>query len=124
MNTWTRIGIGLGVVVAGLGGVLAMTNPNPTAYETFATNKLADYLSTKLCGNEAKKLGLQQDCEDTLRSGRVPLRRFITRQTDRQNFLFFSIYTTQLEISPLLPSYRFETVGGLGQFYVYKSERQ
>jgi hypothetical protein len=112
-------------VVLGLTGlVLAVTNPDQATYESFATTQLVDYLSQEVCSDTVQTLGLNRDCKNLLRSNQTLIRRLIARQTQRQNFLFFSIYRTDLEIMALLPTYQFETVGGLGQFHVYKSEKK
>ncbi len=124
MTPW-KLAAAIGGIVLGItGGALIVTNPDQATYESFATTKLVDYLGREVCSNAVQTLGLNRDCEKFLRSNQALIRRLITRQTQRQNFLFFSIYRTDLELTVLLPSYQFETMGGLGQFYVYKSEKK
>ncbi len=123
MTLLQKVAIIGGVVLAGAAGLLAVTNPDQTAYEAFAVTQLVDYLGKEVCGDAAKELGLNQDCEKLLKSQQSAIRRLVARQTERQNFIFFSIYRTDLEIMAFLPSYQFETIAALGQFYVYKSEK-
>ena len=123
MNLPQKVTIMGGVVLAGAAALLASTNPDQTSYEAFAVTQLVDYLDKEVCGDAAKELGLSQDCEKLLTSQQPAIRRLVTRQTERQNFLLFSIYRTDLEIMAFLPSYQFETIAALGQFHVYKSEK-
>ena len=48
----------------------------------------------------------------------------LTANTRQQNFIFFSIYTTDLSVSSMIPSYHFETVGALQNFYTYKAQER
>jgi Domain of unknown function (DUF4359) len=112
-----------GALLIGASGILAATNPDQTSYESFAATQLTHYLGQEVCGDAAKDLGLGQECEKLLRSRQSAIRRLVARQTERQNFLLFSIYRTNLELMAFLPSYQFETVAALGQFHIYKSEK-
>ncbi len=124
MKTWQLVAIMGSVVGVGIGVILAITNPDQAAYEQFAAKQMADYVGQNLCAKDAQSLGLHQECEELLQSNHGIIQRIIARNTERQNFMFFSIYRTDLELTILLPAYRFETVGALEQFRIYKSEKK
>ncbi|MBD0389868.1 MAG: DUF4359 domain-containing protein, partial [Nostoc sp. C3-bin3] len=52
------------------------------------------------------------------------IQEIIARTTERQNYIIFSIYRTDLKISSWIPSYKFETVGAFDQFYTYTAEKE
>jgi hypothetical protein len=115
------------MVLAGLGGAMFATNPGPTAYDNYATERLSDYLQETACPQAGETL--QQPCEDLLENNKSELKQLIANNTERENFWLFSIYRTNLSfnlpiIGPLLPSYHFETVGVFSGFHTYKAERQ
>ncbi|MBW4518553.1 MAG: DUF4359 domain-containing protein [Scytolyngbya sp. HA4215-MV1] len=126
-------------VVAAVAGVallagsigLAGSNPSPSAYEDFAVQKLSQFLKDDAC----KKLifGLQNQCPEWIDDNQSTIKEFIAQNTQRQNYIFFSFYTTDLSARSLLPSiplisrlpsYRFRTVGALQNFYIYEAKRQ
>jgi uncharacterized protein YceK len=121
MRKWQVAAIAVGVLLAGLGAVMAATNPDQQAYESFATEALIDYGGKKLCP-KVPFLG-QSQCQSLLQSNKKEIRRFVTEGTQRHDFFLFSIYKTNLSIHPLLPSYEFGTVGAFQQFYVYKAKQ-
>lgn len=114
-----------GVALAGLGGAMALTNPSQEAYEEYAIEQLTTYLKDEACPQAPKVFGdlLQRQCKTLVDSGRPQIQQIITKTTQRQNFILFSIYRTDLEIGPVLPVYHFETVGVLQKFYVYQAEK-
>jgi hypothetical protein len=125
----------LGVTLVGLGGALVATNPTQSAYEDYATRQLTVYLSDQsgeLCNNTPDFLNdlLQggDRCaaliEDLLTDNQDQVRQLISRQTERQNYFFASVYETDLEVHSLLPSYHFKTVGVFNTFFVYEADQQ
>lgn len=111
-----------GLALIGVGGVLALTNPNQENYEAFATQKLTTYLGDNVCIKAP--FGLKEQCKSALVSNRAEIQKLISDGTRQQNYLFFSIYTTDLSLTSLLPSYHFETVAVFQQFYVYQAKQQ
>lgn len=124
----------LAVAIAGLGVSMAVTNPKPEEYETYATKQLSRYLQQEggsicdqievpdvlsgLVGDQCPKL-----LSSILKNNQKQLKTIISKGTERQNFGVLSIYRTNLEVSDLLPRYEFETVGVFNRFFTYKAER-
>jgi hypothetical protein len=116
----------VGVAFLGLATAMAITNPRPAAYDEYATQQLTVYLKDNACTQAPDILGdvLQAQCVQLLEQNQTQLREFISRSTERQNFVVLSIYKTDLSLNELLPTYHFETVGVFQWFYTYKAERQ
>lgn len=115
-----------GAALAVLGAALALTNPSQDAYEEFAVEQLTTYLKEEVCTQAPKSFEnfLQRQCTILVDTGRPQLQEILFEKTIRLNFVFFSIYLTNLEISPFLPAYHFETLGAFQKFYIYKAEEQ
>ncbi len=139
MSKWLKNSLILGgAVLAGLAGVLAITNPNRQTYEEFATEQLMIYAKQELCEDVSQDLGgfLSRSCETFVEVGRDPARQLIRQQTEQQNFGLFSIYKTDLSVDEFIPSdlisligetppaYHVESVGILQQFIIYRIEEQ
>ena len=114
------------VAIAGLGVVMATTNPSQANYEKFAVQQLTEYLKKDVCQKAPKVFGdfLQRNCSVLVDSSRPQMQQIIAQTTQKQNFLFFSIYRTDLSINPFIPTYHFETVGVFQNFYIYAAEEQ
>lgn len=114
------------VAIAGLGVVMATTNPSQANYEKFAVQQLTEYLKKDVCQKVPKAFGnfLQRNCSILVDSSRPQMQQIIAQTTEKQNFLFFSIYRTDLSINPFIPTYHFETVGIFQNFYIYAAEKQ
>lgn len=112
---------------------MAVTNPSQERYHQYAAQRLSQHLQQKECvklddslRNLCKLLEREQ--------GQTLLKRLIADNTERQNFLLWSIYRTNLSTSNILPSflngllsipsvsYQAETVGVFGQFQTYRIE--
>lgn len=128
-------GIIVGAVLAGIGGALILTNPEPQAYQDYATEQLLTYAKQEFCEQAPSDFGnfLGNACQSLLETGRTPAREWIISTTQRQNFLFFSIYRTDLDLNEVLPTglfgqdlpaYHAESVGIFQQFFTYKAEEQ
>ena len=121
LNILKSIGI---AALAGLGTVMAIANPSQSEYEEYAIAQLTTHLKENVCPQAPKDFNrfLQRQCKTLVDSGRPQLQRLIAENTDQHNFIFFSIYRTDLSISPLLPGYHFATVAVFQKFYTYESE--
>lgn len=124
-----------GVILAGVGGVLALTNPEPSEYADYAADELVAYAKQELCDSSASDWGtfLGNSCQTLLDAGRAPARELIRQQTQRQDFLLFSLYQTDLSFEAFipaglldqsLPSYHVEAVGIFERIFIYKAEER
>lgn len=114
-----------GFALIALGGVMTVTNPGSEAYQEYATEKLTIYLKENVCSDISEQLGnfLETYCTALVDTGRPQIGEIIAQTTQRQNYLLFSIYETELAIASPLPGYRVQTVGVLQNFYIYQIER-
>lgn len=108
-----------GAVLVGLGVAMVVTNPRPSAYNDYATERLTEYLKAEGC--EKALLG-QRQCVAALESAQPQIAELIRESTERQNFLLWSVYRTEFSL-PLLPAYQFETVGAFQSFYTYEFQK-
>ena len=106
-------------LTASCGGMI-LTNPGSAAYQEYAVEKLNLELKERAC---SKVGGFRGACHAIVARLRPQMGGIIFQGTERQNFLFFSIYSTNLSLHPSLPSYHFETVGVFYNFYIYKGEK-
>lgn len=105
---------------------MATTNPSQRSYEEFAVQQLTQYLKKDVCAKAPKAFEnfLQRNCSVLVDSSRPQMQQIIAETTQRQNFIFFSVYRTELFINPFIPAYNFETVGAFQSFYIYTAEKQ
>lgn len=117
----------LGVGLAGLGTVMAILNPEEAAFEEFAVRKL------KTDGCKEVPSIVREQCPGFVETNKAEVKKLITQNSDRQNYFFFSVYSTNLSARSLfpgvpffikLPSFQLETVGMFGKFYIYDAEKQ
>ena len=123
-----------GAAVVGLtllGLSMANTNPSEAAYEEYATQRLTNYLKDNVCDKPKNILDnlpikIDSQCDKLLDSANPQIQEIITRTTERQNFIIFSIYHTDLKLESFsfIPGYKFESVGAFNNFYIYKAQRQ
>lgn len=115
--------LGLAAVL-GLG--MATTNPNQTKYEEYAVQRLTEYLKNDVCNKTTKLLErlINYNCDKLVDSANPQMRQLLSATTERQDFVLFSIYRTELKLSTWIPSYKFETVGAFNNFYTYMAEEQ
>ncbi|NJK28244.1 MAG: DUF4359 domain-containing protein [Coleofasciculaceae cyanobacterium SM2_3_26] len=109
------------IAFVGLGAAMAVTNPEQEAYETYAAEKLSEYVKDNVC---EKAPVFQEQCKSQVDNQQSEFRRIVAESTERQNFLLFSIYKTNFSLPAPLPSYEFETVGVFQSFYSYQAEKQ
>jgi len=118
--------IGAAVGLAALGVTMAKTNPSQAEYEEYAVQRLAKYLKTDVCKKTTNLLEnlINFNCEKLVDSASPQMQEVISRTTKRQNYILFSVYSTDLKLNSWIPSYRFETVGAFNQLYTYTAEEQ
>ena len=97
---------------------MVLTNPEQTAYEDYAGHKLEYYLKENACKEVEQGLGnlIPGGCHSLVNRVSPQVQQFIAQKTERHNFLFFSIYSTDLSVHSFLPGYHFETVGVFQKF--------
>lgn len=119
-----------------LAGAIALTATNPTSedYETFAVEQAKDYLKTEVCPEKLPLIGnaLEEECQTFLDSeaAQPQLRAVIASGTDRQNFVLFSLYRTELAIDTLfpfiprglVPAYEIKSVGLARSLHLYGAD--
>jgi Domain of unknown function (DUF4359) len=124
MSKLVIVGAGLGLV--GLGVAMAMTNPAPEAFAEFALQQLREE------GCREIPFGLASRCPQFIDDNRPQLQRLMLNNTKRQDFGLFSLYQTELSTRSLvpdfplmlmLPTFRFQTVGVLGNFYLFEAKK-
>ncbi len=118
INTKSLGLLGLGALTC-LGGVMVATNPGQDAYESYATEQLVTYLDQEVCTKAPKVFGLNQECQRLVRSNRPQIQRIIADGTQQRNFVFFSVYTTELSVASFVPKYRVFTLAVFDQFLIY-----
>ncbi|MEN9260314.1 MAG: DUF4359 domain-containing protein [Thermostichus sp. HHBFW_bins_43] len=116
-----------GLILVGGVTALALTNPTLEEYGAYAGETLAAYATQEYCAQIPAFLKtLIGECQALVRELQPELEALFMRQTRRQNFFLFSLYTTDLSLvnfGPLggsLPTYHFETLAGAGRFYTYE----
>ncbi|NMG22517.1 DUF4359 domain-containing protein [Brasilonema bromeliae] len=117
----------LGVVaVSVLGMAMANTNPSQAKYEEYAVQRLSEYLKSNVCKKSQNPLEnlIQMNCDKLLEAANPRMREIISISTEKQDFLIFSVYRTDLKLNDWVPSYKFETVGALENFYTYNAQKQ
>ncbi|MGL5805943.1 MAG: DUF4359 domain-containing protein [Xenococcaceae cyanobacterium] len=107
-----------------ISGVMFFTNPEQKTYTRYASDRFAKEIPQAICqskqldnyfGDFAPKiislcnlgLGLSLNPTQDL------VESFLDRNTDRQNFFLFSIYTTKI------PDHNFKTIGAIGNFITF-----
>lgn len=122
LKSFGYIGI---LTLAVFGAAMAITNPDEPSYEQYAVEQLTTYLTDDVCNQVPKAFEnlVKSSCASIVDSSRSEIQQVISRTTYRQNFIFFSIYYTDLSISPAIPFYRFQTVGVMQNFYTYSAEK-
>ena len=116
---------GAAVLVA-LGVAMASTKPSKAEYEEYATQRLSEYLKEEGCSKTPDILGnfLKLNCAEIVKSASPQIKQIINASTQKHDYLIFSVYHTDLKINSLIPSYKFETVGALDNFFTYKAKKE
>ncbi len=117
--------VGLGVL--GFAGLLAVTNPDDSAFGEFAL----DQVKTQGC-KEVPKI-IREQCPRFVQENQAQVKKLIAQSTTRQNYGLFSVYHTNLSTRSIvpdlpifldLPAFQLETVGMLDKFYIYQTEKR
>jgi Domain of unknown function (DUF4359) len=118
--------VGAMVLAAALGVTMAQTNPGQVEYEEYAVQRLTQYLKQDVCKKTSKFLEslIHTKCEKMVDSANPQIKQILSATTERQNFILFSVYRTDLKLSSWIPAYKFETVGAFNNFYTYTAEEQ
>jgi hypothetical protein len=112
--------------LVGLGLLMSLTNPSRESYQEYAVETLSSYLKQEACRQIPSIFGnvLRNQCKSLVDTARPQIENIIDRSTEQHNFILFSVYHTDLEISPALPAYQFQTLGVLQNFYIYQAEEK
>ena len=106
--------LGSGLVLA-TSLILFVTNPSSQKYEKFATEQLVLYAKENICSQDSNSLEeaiKSQVCNLMIDTGRIQMPGLIRETTQRKNYLFFSVYETDLLL------YEFEILGIFNKFYI------
>ena len=116
--------IGLLMIVAGsgLGGVMALTNPSQSAYESFAVDRIGDLAKDK-CDRAPNGLGafIQGPCRAAIEAYKPELRPILAAATSRQNWVLFSVYRSNIMVPIVNLQVQVESIGIFDRFFVYKT---
>jgi len=101
---------------------MAATNPNQAQYNRFAAQKTAAFIQNDLCEApidipEILINFLRSGCSTWASRSQPSIADYIDQNTERQNFILFSLYTTKL------PTHQLKAVGLFEQFYLYDVRR-
>jgi Domain of unknown function (DUF4359) len=112
MTQWLGLGVACGLSIA-----LAANNPRQEYYTEFATQTVSKFLIRDLCraNDKTPKLFntmIKDGCQAFMQQGKTEIRAFIAHNTERQNFILFSLYTTEFPIRPL------RVLGIFNQFFL------
>ncbi len=116
---------GAAVLIA-LGVAMVGTNPSRVEYEEYATQRLGEYLKEQGCSKTPNLLDnlIKFNCAKFIDSASPQIQQIVKASSQQHDYLLFSVYHTELQISPFIPSYKFETVGALDNFFTYKAEKE
>jgi hypothetical protein len=114
----------LGLAV--LGVFMANTNPSQPKYEQYAVLKLTEYLKVNVCTKTPNLLEniIKFNCSQLVDEANPQIKDLIKVTTQRQDYILFSVYRTDLRLNSFVPAYTFETVGAFDRFYTYKAQKQ
>jgi hypothetical protein len=120
MERWQVCSIGMGAV-CGLAGIMAMTNPDRAAYETYAIEQIGN-LARNECDRAPAGFGviLRGPCRAAIEAFKPQLRPLLAASTTRQNSIFFSIYRSDISIPAFNLNVQVESIGMFNNFYTYK----
>ncbi|MCJ8280821.1 MAG: DUF4359 domain-containing protein [Rivularia sp. ALOHA_DT_140] len=109
-----------------LGVAMAGTKPSQAEYEEYATQKLSQYLKEQGCSKTPNLLDnlIKFNCKNLIDSAAPQIRQIVNASTQKRDYIIFRVYTTNLQINSVIPSYKFETVGALDNFFTYKAVKE
>ena len=103
------ISIGTAVVA----GVMVFSNPSTERYVNYATEQFSETGKNSFCSGEMP-VAAQQSCKFVLSQGKGVVKSLVENSTKQENFVLFSLYTTDL------PNRKMTTLGAFGNFYMFK----
>lgn len=123
MKTLSALGVGAGIILLGSAVLMAIGNPGKPDYESYAVETLSLYLKKEVCPQAPVEFGgfVQSYCKTLVDAGQPQIKQIISQTSNQQNFLLFSIYETTLSLPAPLPTYEFQTIGVMRQFYTYQA---
>ncbi len=132
---WQPLFYGVGGTIVALGVALGLTNPKPEAYLDFAMVEGSNYLKTEACTAKLPLVGdsFKDECIQAVDTEAVQtrIRQALVENTQRQNYVLFSLYSSDLSVGDLLPLpsglvpiYQVKSVGVLTRFRVYEAGEQ
>ncbi len=116
---------GVATLIA-LGVAMTGTNPSRAEYEEYATQRLSQYLKEQGCSKTPNLLDslINFNCAKLIDSVNPQIKQIVKASTQKHDYLLFSVYHTDLQINSLIPSYKFETVAALDNFFTYKAQKE
>jgi Domain of unknown function (DUF4359) len=121
MKGWQIVLLGIWAG-CGLGGLMALTNPDRVAYENYAVERVGS-LARDQCDRAPAGLGivLQGPCRAAIDAFKPQIRPLLAASTTRQNFIFFSLYKSDISIPAVNFNARVESIGLFNNFFTYKT---
>jgi Domain of unknown function (DUF4359) len=118
MKPWQIVLLG----ILGLCGLGFLTNPDRAAYEIYAVEQVGN-LASDQCDRAPAGLGIliQRPCRAAIAAYQPQIRPLIADTTTRQNWLFFSIYRSDISIPAVNFDGRVESIGIFNHFLTYKT---
>ena len=115
----------VGTILLGLAAIAYFTNPQGVSYQKYAQTAIGNQFKDRVCDRVSEELGvwLEGQCHILIDTTSPYLAEIVSQQTDRRNFLLFSIYQADLPLPEPLPSYHLETIGIFGNFYTYQAKK-
>jgi len=111
------------LVLALVGGGLALTNPSLGNFRAFASDRLVEEISKELCADGGVPVLLRMainNCVGLVQAQRAALAAVVLSHTRRRNYGLLSVFESELGGQSLLrwqvPRFRSTVVGVAGQF--------
>ncbi len=120
MTKWQIVVLSI-LAGCGLGGIMALTNPDRVAYETYAVEQIGNLVRDQ-CDRAPAGLGIlfQGPCRAAIEAYKPQIRPLLAATTTRQNWILFSIYRSDISIPAINFNDRFESIGLFNHFFTYK----
>ena len=117
-----QIGLLMILAGAGLGGVMALTNPNPSqsAYESFIVDRISELTKDK-CDRAPNELRvfIQGPCRAAIKALEPELQPLLAISTNRENWVLFSIYRSNILVPIVDWQVQVESIEDPDRFYLY-----
>ncbi len=90
--------------------MMAVSNPSKERYIEHTVDRFSETGKSSVCTGVGDA-SAQQQCKFVVAQGKPLIRAFLENSTKQQNFLLFSIYTTEL------PNQKLTTIAAFGNFF-------